>query len=82
MYDGDGVTPSFSSLAMPGSEQLLLEDVSHFCWSDVFGGSIFAPELTEDHKQGRLWYGSEEIVDEWASFIMDHVAGFSVSQEK
>jgi hypothetical protein len=72
-YDGDGLTPTFSSLAMPGSEQLLMEDVSHFCWSDVFGGSLFAPELTEHHKSGRFWYGSEEIVDQWASFILDHV---------
>ncbi len=72
-YDGDGITPTFSSLAMPGSEKLLLEGVSHFCWSDVFGGSLFAPELAEDHKRGRPWYGSDEIVDLWAKFILEHV---------
>ncbi|KAG7340629.1 lipase [Nitzschia inconspicua] len=81
-YDGDGVTPTFSSLAMPGSEQLLVEDVSHFCWSDVFGGSLFAPELTEDHKRGRAWYGTDEIVDQWASFVLDHVPQCKLRLEK
>lgn len=73
LYDGDGVTPTFSALAMPGSEQMLLEDVSHFCWSDVFGGNIVSPELFEDHKEGRPWYGSDRVVSEWSSFIVDHI---------
>jgi hypothetical protein len=46
-YDGDGVTPIQSALAMkqyvPHADTLVLEDVGHFCWSDVFGGDIVAP---------------------------------------
>lgn len=46
-YDGDGVTPIQSALAMkeymPHADTLILEDVGHFCWSDVFGGDIVAP---------------------------------------
>jgi hypothetical protein len=46
-YDGDGVTPIQSALAMkqhvPHADTLVLEDVGHFCWSDSFGGDIVAP---------------------------------------
>ena len=70
-YEGDGVTPVFSALLMPGSDSLVLDDVTHFCWSDVFGGNIVAPELTEDHKNGRSWYGSDAAIDQWAEFIKD-----------
>ena len=73
-YDGDGVTPVFSALAFEDAEPLLLDGVSHFAWSDVFGGSFVAPELTKDHKNGRPWYGSPEIVKTWAKFILDHIA--------
>lgn len=68
-FTGDGVTPIQSSLAFPGAETLELPGVHHFCWSDVFGGSLVSPELTEDHRQGGLWYGSEEIVEKWAYFL-------------
>jgi len=70
-YEGDGVTPIFSALGMPGAKSLTLEGVTHFCWSDVFGGDFVAPELTEDHRNGRDWYGSEGVVDQWASFIRE-----------
>ncbi|KAL7550732.1 hypothetical protein ACHAWF_013938 [Thalassiosira exigua] len=46
-YDGDGVTPIESALAMkecmPHADTLVLDDVGHFCWSDVFGGEQLAP---------------------------------------
>jgi hypothetical protein len=70
-YDGDGLTPLFSSLGMEGAEQLVLEDVGHFCWSDVFGGGFLAPELTRSHKEGRPWYGSEQVIDQWASWLIE-----------
>lgn len=69
--DGDGVTPVFSALAMPGSEALTIENVHHFCWSNVFGGDLWFPELTRDQKNGKPWYGSEGIIDQWANFILD-----------
>ena len=69
-YDGDGMTPLFSSLGMNGAEQMVVEGVGHFHWSDVFGGGLVAPELTKDHKEGRPWYGSEEIVDQWVSWVL------------
>jgi hypothetical protein len=28
---------------MPHADALVLDDVGHFCWSDVFGGDIVAP---------------------------------------
>jgi len=46
-YDGDGVTPIESALAMkeyvPHADTMVLDDVGHFCWSDVFGGETVAP---------------------------------------
>ena len=66
------MTPLFSALDVPGSESLVLEGATHhFCWSDVFGGDFVAPELTEDHKRGRSWYGSEGILEQWAEFIKE-----------
>lgn len=69
-YTGDGVTPIQSAIALPGAEKLTLDGVTHFCWSDVFGGSFVAPELTEDHKEGRPWYGSEGVIEKWADWIV------------
>lgn len=73
-YDGDGLTPVFSSLAMEGAEQMILDDVGHYPWSDIWGGSgdFLAPELTKAYKQGRPWYGSDEIVDKWVGWVLDH----------
>jgi triacylglycerol esterase/lipase EstA (alpha/beta hydrolase family) len=68
-YTGDGMTPLFSSLALEGAEQMSLDNVHHFCWSDTFGGDLVAPELTKDHKEGRPWYGSADIVEKWATWI-------------
>ena len=45
-YDGDGVTPIQSALAVKEytpADTLILDDVAHFCWSDVFGGDAVAP---------------------------------------
>jgi len=72
-YDGDGVTPIESALAMkqvmPDSDEMLLDDVGHFCWSDVFGGETLAPELTQFHKDGRPWYGDDDIVEKWGGWL-------------
>lgn len=68
-FTGDGVTPIQSSLAYDGAEKLELPGVHHFCWSEVFGGDFVSPELTEDYKEGSPWYGSDEALDQWASFL-------------
>ncbi len=72
-YDGDGVTPVQSSLAMEGMncEKMVLEGtVTHFPWSDVFGGDIFAPDLAKLHKEQKMpWYGSNEALDQWADWL-------------
>ena len=71
--DGDGVTPIHSALAMkkyvPHADTMVLEDVGHFCWSDVFGGAHVAPELTQWHKEGRPWYGDDQVVEKWAQWL-------------
>lgn len=69
-YDGDGITPIESALAMDGAEELILDDVTHFCWSDVWGSDIVAPELTQDHRDGKPWYGSPGILERWADWII------------
>jgi len=69
-YDGDGLTPIFSSLAIEGAETMTIDNCTHFPWSDVFGAQWVAPELTKDHKEGRPWYGSQEIVEKWADWIV------------
>lgn len=72
-YDGDGVTPTLSSLAMkqyvPHADTMILDNVGHFCWSDVLGGDLFAPDLTKAHRAGRPWYGDEDIVEKWAEWL-------------
>ena len=68
-YDGDGVTPVFSALGMEGADRMVLDGVGHFCWSDVFGGDLVAPELTRAHREGRPWYGSNGAVEKWAPWI-------------
>ena len=46
-YDGDGVTPIESALGMKEyithADTMVLDDVGHFPWSDVFGGETVAP---------------------------------------
>ena len=74
-YDGDGVTPIFSSTGLDGKnvEKLKLDDVNHFCWSDVFGGEYASPELTKAYRDDkRPWYGNKEIVDQWTPFLERH----------
>ena len=72
-YDGDGVTPIESALAMkqyvPHADTLILDDVGHFCWSDVVGGEMLAPELTKFHREGRPWYGDKDIIEKWAGWL-------------
>jgi hypothetical protein len=72
-YDGDGVTPIDSALAMKQymtqCDTLELDNVGHFCWSDVLGGSIVAPELTKYHLEGRPWYGDDAIVAKWINWL-------------
>jgi pimeloyl-ACP methyl ester carboxylesterase len=67
--DGDGVTPIESAFAWKGAEQLVVEGVTHFCWSKVAGSSLVAPELTKDEANGRPWYGSDNILDQWVPFL-------------
>lgn len=68
-FTGDGVTPIQSSLAYPGAETMELPGVHHFCWSDVFGGDWVSKELHADFKGGSPWYGSDKVIDKWASFL-------------
>jgi hypothetical protein len=67
------VTPLDSALALygPTCEQLVLQGrVTHFPWSDVFGGDLVAPELTAVHKEERTaWYGSDEALDQWVNWL-------------
>jgi len=71
--DGDGVTPIESALAMkeyvPHADTMILDDVGHFCWSDVFGGETVAPDLTKYHREGRPWYGDDVIIEKWAGWL-------------
>mmetsp|Transcript_23314 Transcript_23314/g.42056 ORF Transcript_23314/g.42056 Transcript_23314/m.42056 type:complete len:426 (+) Transcript_23314:35-1312(+) len=73
VYDGDGVTPIESALAMkeymPHADTMILDDVGHFCWSDVFGGETVAPDLTKYHREGRPWYGDDVIIEKWAGWL-------------
>lgn len=68
--DGDGITPIQSALAWKGAEQLVVDGVTHFCWTEVAGSNIVAPELTKDQRENnRPWYGSDSVLDQWASWL-------------
>lgn len=69
--DGDGVTPIESALAFEGAEKLILKGrVTHFPWSDVFGGDLFAPDLAKIHKEEKVpWYA--DVLDQYVGFIHD-----------
>ena len=64
------VTPSNSALSFSGAAQMLLPGVTHFPWSEVLGGQWVAPELAKEHREGKPWYGSQEAVEQWASWII------------
>jgi len=70
-YDGDGVTPVESALAMEGAEELVLQGrVTHFPWSNVLGGDFFAPDLAKDHRDNRTpWYGDDVALDQWLGWL-------------
>lgn len=69
-YDGDGITPIHSALAMEGAETLVLSGrVTHFPWSETFGGDIFAPDLAKIHKEDKTWYGSGAALDQWVGWL-------------
>jgi hypothetical protein len=69
-YDGDGITPIHSALAMEGAETLVLSGrVTHFPWSETFGGDIFAPDLAKVHKEDKTWYGSGAALDQWVGWL-------------
>jgi hypothetical protein len=72
-YDGDGLTPLFSSIGMKGAEQMVIDGAAHFCWSDVFGGALVAPKLAKDYSDKGLWYGSPQIVEQWLGWIKDQI---------
>ena len=61
--------PYPNQVALPGAETLVLDGVTHFPWSDVFGGAQFAPELAEEHRNGKPWYGTPETVEQWAPWL-------------
>jgi hypothetical protein len=67
--DGDGVTPVESALAWKGAERLVVEGVTHFCWSKIAASSVVAPELTKDEAKGRPWYGTDCVLDQWDGFL-------------
>lgn len=72
--DGDGVTTLESSLAWVGDrvEQMILEGVTHYPWSNTgILGQILAPELVEEHRNGKPWYGDEIALDRWATFLLE-----------
>jgi hypothetical protein len=68
-YDGDGVTPIESALGMAGADTIAVPNCTHFCWSDVAGSQLVAPELTQDHAHGRHWYGDPDILDQWITWL-------------
>uniref|UniRef100_A0A7S2IJ96 GPI inositol-deacylase n=1 Tax=Helicotheca tamesis TaxID=374047 RepID=A0A7S2IJ96_9STRA len=71
-FDGDGVTPVSSALALEGDdiERIKLHGVTHYPWSNAgLLGDLFMPDLSKEHKRGKRWYGDDEIVDYWAGFL-------------
>ena len=71
--DGDGVTTIESAMAMNGDkvEKLVLNKVMHYPWRDAgLVGSLIAPELVRQSREGVPWYGDEEIVDKWVDFLL------------
>ncbi|GFH49909.1 hypothetical protein CTEN210_06385 [Chaetoceros tenuissimus] len=72
-YDGDGVTPVFSALAMEGKncDKLVLEgDILHFSFADTFGGDLFTGDLARMQRERDLsWYASDEAMDQWVGWL-------------
>ena len=69
-YDGDGITPIQSALALQGADHLTLDGVTHFPWGEVSGGDLVSPKLYNDYKKDNgTWYGSEEALDQWAHWL-------------
>jgi len=70
--DGDGLTPIESALSMEGKDvtKITLDGVTHYPWSDAgIWGDLFAPDLSKEHREGKPWYGDDDIVDQWVGFL-------------
>lgn len=66
---GDGVTPIDSAFEFEGADKLELTDVHHLAWDENLLGFV-AKELASDFSScGGNWYGSDEVVEEWAEFL-------------
>jgi len=75
-YDGDGVTPVESALALPGAANafVLEGDITHFPWSDTWGASLVAPELTKyDREMNLPWYGDDIALQQWVPWLQEQI---------
>ena len=68
--EGDGVTTSESATALCGAETRLLDGVTHYPWTSAPLHDLLVPELAHAYREGKPWYGSEEILDEWLPWLL------------
>lgn len=74
--DGDGITPTFSAIDLPGAESMVLPGVTHYPFTAAgVLGDVFAPELTEAYRQGKPWYGSDSdaALQRWLPWLLDGI---------
>jgi len=71
LLDGDGITPTESSIAWPGANTLVLPGVTHYPWTASPFADLVAPELTQAHRKGKPWYGDDVALDKWVPWLED-----------
>jgi len=67
--DGDGVTPLSASLDLEGAEHLILDGITTHAPGYP---ALIAPELAQSRKNGTPWYGDEERLRHWLSWLLRH----------
>ena len=76
LLDGDGITPTFSALELPGADSMVLPGVTHYPFSCAPFADLVAPELTASYRGGKPWYGTagEAALDRWLPWLLDGAA--------
>lgn len=64
--DGDGVTPLFSALDLPGAEKLALQGLTHASEYPPLGPTA---ELSEKRSSGQPWYGDAAPLEMWLAWL-------------
>ena len=69
--DGDGLTTVDSAVGLPGAQTRILEGVTHYPWTKAPLADQLVPELAAEFRNGKPWYGSDEVLPDWLPWLLE-----------